>query len=654
MAERGLKLPPEQEAIRAKCLHPEGVFIGFKKEEIEQSVADRFEQQVGKHGDRLAVQTKHAALTYNELNHAANRMAKAILATRGTGQEPVGLLFENGVQAITAILGVLKAGKFYVPIDPSFPYGRMASILQDSGAELLVTHGQNLRLASDLTGGRLHLIDSDTLDPEVPDENVSIHVSPEESACILYTSGSTGEPKGVIQNQRCLLHWAMIYANDLSITPNDRLTLLHSLSAPACSHHLLGSLLNGASLLPFDPRLGGAAQLARWLRQKQVTIYHSVPVVFRQLAGALTGQETFPCLRAINLSGAPMTKNDVELYKTHFSSESVLLHMIGTTETGWVRRYFIDKGTQIAGNAVPIGYPVEDIEVMLLDEDHCQVSLGEIGEIAVKSRYLGLGYWRKPELTNTKFLRSSNGEEQRIYLTGDLGRMKRNGCLFHLGRKDFQINVRGYRIEIGEIEAALLQHPGIKEAAVVGREVDSGDTRIVAYLVSTGGAPTATQLRRFLKEKLPDYMIPPTFIALSALPLTPNGKLDYRALPTPEGLRPELATSYVAPKTEVEQQIAKVWQEVLRLQKVGLFDNFFDLGGQSVLLTAVQLRLQEVFQRDLSIIEMFKHPTVNALAEYITQKRNQQGGDNPLVNVRAAKNRLKQLYQYRERNRETS
>ena len=340
----------------------------LRRQSIEQSIPDRFEQQVAKYPDRIAVQTEHRAFTYHELNQAANRVARAILAKAGPGQEPVGLLFENGAQAISAIFGVLKAGKFYVPLDPSFPHDRIAAILEDSGTNLLVTNSQNFHFASDLTRGRLHLLDVDTIDANVSDENLCLPVSPEDFACILYTSGSTGEPKGVMQNHCCLLHWAMIYTNDLHITPDDRLTLLHSWSVPSCIHHLLASLLNGAALLPFDPRLGGGEQLARWLIQEQVTIYHSVPMVFRQMAAALTGKEAFPFLRTINLSGAPMTRDDVELYKRHFPAACVLLHMIGTTETGWLRRYFIDKATHIASSTVPIGYAVQDVEVILLDE----------------------------------------------------------------------------------------------------------------------------------------------------------------------------------------------------------------------------------------------------------------------------------------------
>jgi amino acid adenylation domain-containing protein len=649
-------LPLEQQAIQAKCVHPTGTFVEFREEEIEQSIPDRFEQQVAKYPDRLAVMIEQGALTYHELNQAANRVARTILAQVGPGQEPVGLLFENGAHAISAIIGVLKAGKFCVPLDPAFPHDRIAAILEDSGTNLLVTNSQNLHLASDLTRGRLHLLDVGMIDADRSDANLRSRVSPDDLACIFYTSGSTGQPKGVAHTHRCLLHLTMIDTNSLHITPDDRLTLLHSLSVHSCIHHLLASLLNGAALLPFDPRLGGGEPLARWLMQEQVTMYHSVPLVFRRMATMLMGQEAFPALRTITLSGAPMTRNDVELYKRHFPATCILLHMMGTTETGWARRYFIDKTTQIAGDAVPIGYPVQGTEVMLLDEDNCAAGFGQVGEIVIKSRYLASGYWRKPELTQARFIPYVNEQDQQVYLSGDLGRMEPDGCLFHLGRKDFQVKVRGHRVEIGEVETALLAHPTLKEVAAIGRKMPSGDTELVAYVVPLGGhKTTVTELRRFLQLTLPDYMIPATFVSLASLPLTPNGKVDYGALPAPARRRPPLEAAYVTPQSVLEQRLAAVWQEVLGLEQVGVHDNFFDLGGDSLLLAQVQSQLQALFQRDIPIVDLFEHPTISAAAEYVRQTDRAQAAvspsEEPVEKLRAGRERLQGLAQRRQRPR---
>jgi amino acid adenylation domain-containing protein len=652
-------LPSEQQGIWAKCVHPTGTFVEFTEAEIEQSIPDRFQQQVAKYPDRLAVKTELGALTYHELNQAANRVARAILAKVGPGQEPVGLLFENGAQAISAILGVLQAGKFYVPLDPSFPHARVAAILEDSGTQLLVTNRQNFRLAGELARGRLHLLDIDTMAVDVSDENLTLPMPPEALASIFYTSGSTGQPKGVVHTHRCLLHGTMIHTNNLHITPDDRLTLLHSWSVHSCAAHLFGSLLNGAALFPFDPRRTGDKPLARWLMQERVTMYHSVPMVFRQMAAGLTGKEVFPHLRTIVLSGAPMNRSDVELYKRHFPAACVLLHMIGTTETGWIRRFFIDKATQIASGTIPIGYAVQDTEVVLLNDGGTEAGVRQVGEIALKGRYLASGYWRKRELTQAKFVPCTDGGEQRIYRTGDLARMEPDGCLFHLGRKDFQVKVRGYRVELGEVESALLEHPAVKDVAAVGRKVPSENTQLLAYVVPVGGhVPTVTELRSFLQAKLPDYMISSAFVTLEALPLTPNGKTDYQALPAPKPLRPALEAAYVAPKTGIECRIATVWQEVLGLEQVGVRDNFFDLGGDSLLLTQVHRRLQDIMQQDIPIVDLFDHPTINALVEYVSQQGSAltslQPSEELVEGLRAGKNRRKQLSHRRQRTRGNS
>jgi amino acid adenylation domain-containing protein len=628
----------------------------FEERALHQSIPSRFGQQVARHRHRVAVKTADRAWTYDELNRAANRLARAIVDRQGHGAEPVGLLFANGMNAITAVLGTLKTGKFYVPLDSTFPHARLAAILEDAGVRLLITDTPNLQLASGLTNG-ISLLEIDTLEARLPDEDLSVLTSPAGLACLLYTSGSTGRPKGVMQTHRGLLHWAMVHTNDLRITSHDRLTLLHSWSVPSCLHHLWASLLSGATLLPFDVRAATGGDLTQWLRQEQVTLYHSIPAVFRQMVAGLADHERFPDLRAIVLSGAPMTPDDLEIYKRHFASDAILLHSMGTTETGWVRRCFIDEKTKSIGHAVPVGYAVPDTKVMLLDESGAEVDGGTIGEIAVKGRYLALGYWRQAELTAAKFVPTPEGGDQQIYLTGDLGRMQSDGCLVHLGRKDFQVKVRGHRIEIGEVERALLDHPDIMEVAAVGRSMATGDIQLVAYFVPAAGhVPTVTALRHALKERLPDHMVPSTFMRLAALPRTPNGKLDYAALPAPDSFRPELAAAYVAPEGELERAITLAWQEALALEKVGVQDNFFDLGGNSLLLTRLQGTLRTVLGKEIPIVEMFRHPTIEALVRYLVPSRPATAAlrlDNDRVaSLRAGRRRLAQLAEHRQRAQE--
>jgi acyl-coenzyme A synthetase/AMP-(fatty) acid ligase/acyl carrier protein len=417
-------------------------------------------------------------------------------------------------------------------------------------------------------------------------------------------------------------------------------------------HHLWTSLLYGATLLPFDPRLAGGEPLVRWLQAARVTLYHSVPLVFRQMIAALTGEERFPDLRAIILSGAPMSAADLTLYQRHVASHAVLLHAMGTTETGWVRRYFMDARTRVTTPAVPLGYPLPDTTVLLLDERGVATDSG-VGEIAVRSRYLASGYWRHPELTAARFLAAPDGGEDRVYRTGDLGRLEADGCLTHLGRQDFQVKVRGFRVELGEIERALLGHPGVKEVAVVGRPGPTGETQLVAYVVPAGDAAfTVTGLRSMLTRTLPDHMVPSAFVSLPALPCTPNGKLDYTALPAPERRRPELTARYVAPETELERRITALWQEILNLDTVGMHDNFFDLGGDSSMLTRVRSRLESILELEIPITELFQHPTIDALVRHLARSGPVPGDRrtaDPVGALLDGRQRLAQLSASRQR-----
>jgi amino acid adenylation domain-containing protein len=627
----GPNLPPEQQAIRAKCCHPTGTFVEFRKEEVEQSIPDRFERIVRVHSDRLALETDRDQTTYAQLNRAANRIAHAVLATRGTDGEPVALLLENHASLIAATIGVLKAGKLYVPLDSSLPRARLEYIIEDSQAELLVTDSKHLPLARELSHGGVALMNIDELDLTLSFGNPGLGIPPDAPAWILYTSGSTGQPKGVVQNHRNVLHFVRTYTNGLHICPDDRLTLLFSYSTNGAAHDTFTALLNGASLHPFNVKRDGTAGLGKWLRSNRLTIYCSVPTVFRSLGEALSG-EYFAHLRLIKLIGEPVYKRDVDLYCANFPSQCVLVNRLGSTETGTIRWHFIDKETSVDGNNVPVGYPVEDNEVFLLDDGLEKAPVGAIGEIAVKSRYLTPGYWRKPNLTSHAFM-PAEGDE-RIYRTGDIGRMLTDGRLLCLGRKDSQVKIRGHRIEIAEVEMALLDLPAIKEAIVVPRENPSGDRRLVAYLVArTRRAPAVSELRASLSKRLPDYMLPSTWMFLQAFPLAPNGKVDRQGLPQPSGSRPELNTAFAAPQTPIEIQLAEIWSEILAIHPVGLYDNFFDLGGHSLAATQVVSRVIRSFQLDLPLQSLFQSPTVAEMAAVITASQSKEIGEMELRRI---------------------
>lgn len=593
-------------------------FVGFGEEKIEQSVIGRFEQQVAKYPDRVAVKTKNSHLTYAELNSAANRIARAILGKRSQGQEPIALLLENGAAIIASIFGVLKTGKLYMPLDPSYPAARIKTVLEDSQVGLILTNSCHLTSAKESAGSIRQVINLDEFDPSLSNENSNLPLSADTLACIIYTSGSTGEPKGVVHSHRNILHKTMEYTNALRFCAEDRIALLSPCTFSLSVGFIFGALLNGGCLYPMDVKGDGLAHLANWFAEEGMTVYNSVPALFRDFARTLTLEENLPKLRLIHLGGEPVTINDVELYKKHFSAGCVLVHHWGSNETGTIAQSFIDKATPIHGNTVPAGRPGEGSEILVLDQDGNPLGFNRLGEIAVKSRYLAVEYWRKPELTTAAFLPDPAGGNERIYRTGDLGLLRPDGSLEHCGRKDFQIKIRGQRVEVVEIDMSLCKHGGIKEAVTVAHEDTPGDTRLITYVVPTQRpAPTSKELRLFLEERLPDYMVPSVIVFLEAIPLTSNGKLDRRALPAPSQLRNEDTAGYVVPKEKVEHQLVEIWEKLLGIHPVGINDNFFDIGGHSLLLLKLHGELQATFGVDIPMVELFVYPTISTQAPYL-------------------------------------
>jgi len=618
--------------MQTRRVAPTNSFIEFKKAEIEQSIPDRFEKIVCMYPERVAIKTENHVLTYAELNAAANRVARAILAQRGRGSEPVALLLERGAPMIAGILGVLKAGKIYVPLDPASPPSRLTFMLADSQAGLIVSDNTNLSFSREIADHPYERINVDEVDANISTGNLALSIFPDAIAWILYTSGTTGDPKGVFQNHRNVLHLIMRYTNRARVTRDDRIGLVRSFSVNGGTLHTFGALLNGAQIVPFGLKHQGMTKLAHWLIDEQITLCSFSPTILRHLVETLRRGETLPNLRVILFSGEPLYRKDLELCRAYFSENSLFINSLGTTEASNACDLVIDGKTQIQGEIVPCGYPTTDMKILLLDDNKKEVDANQIGEIAIKSQYLTLGYWQRPDLTVAKFLRGPGAE--RIYLTGDLGRRLADGCLVHLGRKDFQVKIRGHRVEVAEVEAALLGSETIEEAVVVAREDRAGDPCLVAYVVpSVQPWPTVSAVRRVLAEKLPDYMVPSAFMMLEALPLTPNGKVDRKALPVPDQAGPDLEKSFVAPRSPIEKLLARIWAEVLGLERVGIHDNFFELGGHSLKATQVMSRLRDAFLVEMPLRTVFEAPTVADLAVAIVRSQTKRVGRQTLTEV---------------------
>jgi non-ribosomal peptide synthetase component F/acyl carrier protein len=622
-------LPPEQQAIRAKCFHPTGTFVEFPKEEVEQSIPDRFEKIVRQFHDRIAVKTSDGGLSYEALNKAANRIAAAILNELGDKIEPVMLFSEQSLETIISCLGILKAGKILVAIDPSSPIERLGYILDDSQAAAILTGNKNLSFAAGLAKSTRRVINIDAPDRNLSDDNTGLLLLPDAAAELRYSSGSMGQPKGIVRSHRRILYAAMLKINEVGICPDDRLLILRNVSFGG--KDIFKGLLSGAGIFLFDIKKDGLANLAKFLIQERITHYTSVPSTFRYFVNELSGPEILPSLRMIELGGEPLSTREVELYKQHCSPKCILMHKFSSGEAGNLCQYLIDKQTEVSTPIVPIGYPVDGKEVFLVDDNGEKIRFDRVGEIAVRSRYLSSEYWRKPELTSVKFLADANGGEKRVYLTGDMGRMLPDGCLIYLGRKDDQVKIRGCAVLFCEVEIALRECANVKDAVVTAWESESGEKFLAAYVVpKREQVLTGSDLRRFLKQKLPEYMIPSTFVFQDALPLTPGGKVDRRALPTPNNAHPEFDASYVPPRTALEKEVANIWADVLNLDNVGINHNFFDLGGHSLAATRVVSQVIKQFQVEVPLQLLFQSPTVAEMAAVIMEHQSKKLSEKDL------------------------
>ena len=596
-------------------VNPGNGFVEFSKEEIEQSIPERFEKQVRVNPGRIAIKTGHVRLTYDDLNKSANRLARVLLE-QCQDDRPVAIFMEHDAPAVVAIFGALKASKIFILLDPALPDVRIDQILNDSGSNLVVTNDQSLGTALELLDGR-SIVNVDRCDTYLNTDNVDLKISPDSIGYILYTSGSTGKPKGVIRTHRNDLHNIRNRTNTFCITDDDRITLLGSYSTGQGMADIYCALLNGATLFPRNLKIEGFNGLADWLMREGMTVYHSAATLFRHFVDDLSNDVKFPELRIVNLGGEPVTWRDVELYKKYFAENCVLVNELSCSEVSTFGQFLVNKQTEISV-AVPVGYPVEDKDVLILDEKGNPLRPGNIGEIAICSQLLSQGYWNQPDLTELAFVPDPQSQSRRMYRTGDLGRQSADGCLEYLGRKDTRVKIRGYRVECYEIELALLRNPVVDQAFVTHWQGSRDEAYLVAYVVCDKGATlTVRDLRAGLVERLPDYMVPSAFVFMDALPLTPTGKIDRRGLPEPSTVRPPLDVPFVTPRSPVEESVARLCSQILGIRLIGVHDNLFDLGGNSLLAMQIVARVMKTFRVNVPLRCFYESPTIAGLSAII-------------------------------------
>ncbi len=579
----------------------------------------RFEAQVHRFADRVAVREPLRDWSYGELNRLANRIAHTLIERRSSVEEPVVMFFDLSALSVATILGILKAGKFYVPLEPRDPPSRLRSILQDIKPGMVIAQDTHFELVEKLCTGAhpVFRMNLDQLSSNI--ENPNILFGADRLAYVLYTSGSTGTPKGVMQNHRNVLFDIWRQAHDLGVGPSDCYGLLFSICFSASVCHIFGSLLSGASVSLFDVRRQGLNRMAAWLNDHAVTICDMNVATFRAFTATLKGGERFPHMRVIAPGSEPLYRSDVELYKHTFDPPCVLQNALGTTETRTVTQYLLTHEDALDETAaVPVGWAVTDKEVLILGADGRPVESGQVGEIAVRSRYLSPGYWARPDLTARSFRHAPGDADARIYLTGDLGRQRADGCFVHVGRRDFQVKIRGYRVETSEVETTLLRLPEVLDAAVVVEETTPGERRLAAYLVANSGARLeASRLRSTLAETLPGYMAPSVYYVLESMPLTATGKLDRRALSPTLAIR-NLSRSRAAETalTDTQGVLKTLWDRLFQAD-VSVKDDFFDLGGNSLQALHLFASIEREFDKVLPLSALLDAPTIDQLSAVI-------------------------------------
>lgn len=611
-----------------------------------------FEAQVKLTPNAVAVVFEEQQLSYCQLNQQANQLAHHL---KQLGVRPgvlVAIYLERSIEMIPAVLGVLKAGGAYVPLEPSFPKTRIQWLLSSLKINCVVTQTsqlqslQNLQQqlpelkhlicldksqkskstkteVSDRLSGSLQSWTSLYLD-QLPKENLSSQASSNDVAYVIFTSGSTGTPKGVVVRHQPVINLINWVNRTFDINPTDRVLFITSLCFDLSVYDIFGLLAAGGSIkVASNHDVRDPAALWHILCNESITFWDSAPAALQQLACFSSSKclSKNSQLRLVFLSGdwIPVTLPDA--IRTSFPRTEVI-SLGGATEATIWSNYYPIKDVEPHWVSIPYGKPIQNAKYYILDSYLNPCPIGVSGELYIGGEVLSSGYFNQPTLTAEKFIANpfSHSSEARLYKTGDLARYLPDGNIEFLGRIDHQVKIRGFRIELGEIEAVLAQHPAVRETVILAREDEPGDKRLVGYIVVNQPTPAISELRHFLQERLPNYMIPSVFVFIDALPLTPNSKVDRRALPVPNQARPELEKAFLAPRNNVEQQLTKIWEEVLGIQRIGVKDNFFELGGHSLLALKLFAQIEKKFCKKLPLATLFEAPTVEQLASILNQK----------------------------------
>ena len=615
-----------------------------------QQIQEWFYQSAERFADDVAIEGAGRSVTYRELDEESNRLANFLLAAGLAKAEPVVIVAEDGVRAITSILGVLKAGGVFVPLDPHVPEKRIEAMAASVAPRWFVGEAKYLGLIDALSralGAAARVV---CLDPAEPREGAepSGHVAPIEGfetyadrsrpaveydgddvSYVYFTSGSTGQPKGIAGRLKGIDHFIRWEIETLELGPGTRVSQLLNFTFDGSLRDIFVALgAGGCVCLPPDrDTILDARRLVRWLDEQRVNVVHCVPSLFRSIVNEATDPGLFAALRYILMAGEPLLPADVKRWMGVFGERVRLINLYGTSETTMAKFTYFVTAADAERQSIPVGQPMPGARAVVVDEKGKVCPPGAIGEIYIRTPYRSHGYYNQPELTNEVFVPNPFGTDPSdiVYKTGDLGRVMPDGNFEFLGRRDQQVKVRGARVELAEIDNLLRRHEAVKEVAVVDYEDPSSNKYLCAYVVLQSVVDLG-DLRDYVAEHLPDYMVPSVFLLMDELPRTVSGKVDRKALPSPEQAQAERSGEFTPPQTPVEEMLASLWSRILGVRNIGREQNFFQLGGHSLMATQITSRIRSVFQVELPLQSLFEAPTIAGLAQNIEEAMRESTG----------------------------
>ena len=584
----------------------------------DKTIIDLFEEQVKKTPDNIAVVFEKEQLTYKELNERSNQLANYLTEKGITRETLVPICIERSIEMITGILGILKSGGVYVPVDPDYPEERIRYIVEDTGASIIISSKESSANLPSFADLEIISLDEDLpLISEQPSTNLSIDVKPNNLAYVIYTSGSTGKPKGALIEHYNVVRLFRTDSPIYDFNESDVWTMFHSFCFDFTVWEMYGALLFGGRLVIVPKHITKDASLfAELLLSEKVTVLNQTPSAFYALQDIVVDKIKSLPVRYVIFGGEALNPAKLQPWQKAFG-ECTLINMYGITETTVHVTYQKIDSQNILDDRSIIGKAIPTLGIYILDSDQNLVPVGVAGEIHVAGAGLARGYLNRPELTKEKFIPNPFNEDERIYRTGDLGRWLPDGNIEYLGRIDEQVKIRGYRIELGEIESVIQESKLVSQSVVLARETNEGSRRLVAYVVPEGDFDKEA-IMNYLTRKLPEYMVPALWVELESLPLTPNGKIDKKALPDPDASE-LLSNEYASPRNELEEKLAAIWKDLLHVERVGIHDNFFELGGDSIITIQVVSRARRAGY-ELKPKDIFIHQTIGSISAAITER----------------------------------